>query len=137
MKKVLSLILVLAMLITVIPVISPTIRVEAAQTFSAAKVTVSNAGQTRFQFKVNGVNVKSGDTIDMIVNLSDIQGTTTKGGTDATSASVATITVRDNVSNTKYVDGESFSSFSTSLGDGWYKVSIPATCSSTQLKVGS
>ena len=133
MKKILSMLLIFAMVITAIPVMSPVIRAEAAQTFSAAKVTVSSATQSRFQFKVNGVNVASGDTIDMIVNLSDIQGTTTAEGTDVSTASISSITVRDNGSNTKYVDGVSFGSVSTSLGGGWYKVSIPATCASTQL----
>ena len=94
---------------------------------------MSSATQSRFQFMVNGVNVASGDTIDMIVNLSDIQGTTSAGGTDAASASISSITVRDYSSDTRYVNGVSFSSVSTPLGDGWYKVSVPATCASTQL----
>ena len=117
MKKILAVLVVLAMALSVSVAFADT---------NAVELKASACNQTRFQFDIDGINVKNGDTIVILAQFPEFKSV------DGVAGTLQKVTVRTaNAGSPKFIDGKVIADdWAKNLGNGWYEITLTATADS-------
>lgn len=125
MKKVLAILLVVAMVLSVSAV-------AFAEEITVFKLTVTDGQQSRIQFQYADGEFAEGDKVELLVKLPNILEQET--GTEAT---VRNLTARVYGAGEKWIDEKTFDdTWVEFLGNDWYKITFEVTVESEGITMG-